>query len=60
MTWYGGGALPGDKGDTFAPKGFLFAEVGPSALRNKGVEEMDEDQDRLMRSDRGGCPFALL
>lgn len=60
MTWYRGGALPGDDGDKYAPNGYLFTEIGPTALRDKGIEEMDEDHDRLMKADRGGCPFALL
>lgn len=60
LTWYRGGALPGDDGDRYAPDGYLFIEIGPTTLRDKGIEEMDEDHDRLMKANRGGCPFALL
>ncbi|KAA6407364.1 MAG: hypothetical protein FRX48_08912 [Lasallia pustulata] len=60
LTWWRGGALPGDEGEKYAPEGFLCAEVGPSGLQNKGLQEMEEDRERMMKLSRGGCPFALL
>jgi hypothetical protein len=55
--WFRGGTLPGDQGQRYFPEGFLSSEVGPSALRGKGLQEMNETRQRLSQAGRGGCPF---
>ena len=50
--------VPGDDGDKYSPRGYTIAEIGPRALSYKGVEEMDETRARLVRRNRGGCPFS--
>lgn len=59
LTRLVGRKLPGDDGNKYAPEGWTFAELGPQALKGKGTREMAEDQIRLVRQDRGGCPFRL-
>jgi hypothetical protein len=54
-----GRRLPGDDGNKYAPEGYAFDDVGPDALRGKGVEEMRVTEARLSAARRGGCPFAL-
>jgi len=57
MTRLLGRKLPGDDGNKYAPEGYIFTEIGPQALKGKGVEEMDETRTRLTNQRRGGCPF---
>ena len=47
-----GRKLPGDDNDGYLPEGWTFSELGPLALKNKGVEEMDRVSfsAQLMRS----------
>ncbi|KAF6227091.1 hypothetical protein HO133_008532 [Letharia lupina] len=54
-----GRKLPGDDGNKYLPEGWTHTEIGPKALRGKGIEYMDEDRKRLNSRKRGGCPFAL-
>ena len=49
--------IPGDDGNIYAPEGWTFPELGPRALRNKGLKEMDQNRNKLMAQQRGGCPF---
>ena len=57
MTRLLGRKLPGDDGNKYAPEGYIFAEIGPKALKGKGIEEMGETRTRLASQRRGGCPF---
>ena len=54
-----GRKLPGDDGNFYLPEGWIFPELGPSALKNKGIKEMDQERARMLKHDRGGCPFKL-
>lgn len=54
-----GRKLPGDDGNKYLPEGWTHTEIGPKALRGKGIEYMEEDRKRLNSRKRGGCPFAL-
>ena len=58
MNWFRGGVLPGDS--KYYPEGFLSSEVGPTVLIGKGHDEMEATKERLVRSDRAGCPFATF
>ena len=49
--------VPGDDGEKYFPQGYSFADVGPTAFSGKGTKEMEEIHIRLVRQDRGGCPF---
>lgn len=49
--------LPGDDGNRYSPEGYCFEEIGPTALKGKGVAEMEATRAELARQDRGGCPF---
>ena len=60
MTRLLGRKLPGDDGNKYAPEGYTFTEIGPEALKGKGIEEMEETRTRLTHQRRGGCPFASL
>ncbi len=59
LTRLVGRKLPGDDGNIYAPEGWTFTELGPQALRSKGIKEMRDDQKRLVEQNRGGCPFRL-
>ena len=59
MTRFVGRKLPGDDGNKYLSEGWTHTEIGPSALRGKGIKNMDEDRRRLFSRNRGGCPFAL-
>ncbi|KAJ5619057.1 hypothetical protein N7510_003041 [Penicillium lagena] len=43
----------------FMPQGYLIEEVGPMNMIGKGLEECDKGTRRLIKADRGGCPFAV-
>lgn len=52
-----GRKLPGDDGNKYAPEGYKFTDIGPQALKGKGIEDMDVTRTRLTNQRRGGCPF---
>ncbi|KAL8992059.1 MAG: hypothetical protein Q9169_007404 [Polycauliona sp. 2 TL-2023] len=56
--WLFGYSVPGDDGNRYHPQGYTFAEIGPQALSGKGTIQMDETRARLVRAERGGCPFS--
>lgn len=58
-VWLAGGKVPGDDPDEFMPQGYSFEDVGPRNRANMGKEEMEVNAEELMRSGRGGCPFAF-
>jgi hypothetical protein len=58
--WLIGGALPGDEGDKYYPRGFLSEELGPITYLDRGVEEMEKTKELLLQSSGGGCPFRPL
>ena len=55
-----GRKLPGDDGNIYSPEGWTFSELGPRTLKNKGIEEMDQMRARMLKENRGGCPFRLI
>ena len=55
-----GMSVPGDGEDKYLPDGYAFHEMGPKASRGKGVAEMGETRERLLRQNRGGCPFGFV
>ena len=59
MTRLLGRKLPGDDGNKYEPQGYTFTEIGPQALKGKGIEEMGETRARLTHQRRGGCPFTV-
>lgn len=59
VTRFLGRRLPGDDGNKYAPEGYLFEEVGPAALRGKGLKEMESTEATLKDARRGDCPFDL-
>ena len=54
-----GRKVPGDDGNKYLPEGWTHTEIGPRALRGKGIKTMDDDYKRLVSHKRGGCPFGL-
>ncbi len=58
ITWLVGYKVPGDDGNKYYPQGYTFTDIGPQALSGKGIKEMDETRARLVRGNRGGCPFS--
>lgn len=58
MSWSMGLPLPGDDGDRFFPGGYRISEVGPTKMRGKGGEYVQESCNRLERTRTGGCPFS--
>jgi hypothetical protein len=54
-----GRRLPGDDGNKYEPEGYLFEEIGPTALRCKGLREMELTEAKLKDARRSGCPFNL-
>lgn len=58
MRWIFGGPHPGD-GKQYKSEGYKIFELGPTKLENHGTAECEAARDRLMSSDRGGCPFAF-
>jgi hypothetical protein len=54
-----GHRLPGDDGNKYVPEGYLFEEIGPTALRGKGLKEMELTDAKLKDARRSGCPFTL-
>lgn len=59
LTRLAGRKLPGDDGNIYMPEGWTYAELGPRVLRNKGTQEMDDNQAQMLKSNRGACPFRL-
>lgn len=51
--------MPGAKGDTYLPEGYLFEEIGPKGMKNRGLEETRAMEERLMEERPSGCPFAF-
>ncbi len=60
ITWLRGLPLPGDDGDTYYPKGYLIADVGPKAFEGKGGDYFQKTVERLEKERTGQCPFAAL
>jgi hypothetical protein len=58
FIWASGGEIPGTKGDFYIPQGYLFEEVGPNGMKNKGLAEMKATEEKL-RVERPPCPFAF-
>lgn len=59
VFWMLGKPIPGDGGRKYQPEGYRIEDVGPAGLVGKGLEQMKNDQERLVRQDCGGCPFAI-
>jgi len=59
FVWLAGGEVPGSKGERYIPQGYKFEEVGPRALKNKGINEMGALEERLKIERPAGCPFAF-
>ena len=53
-----GYSIPGDDGDKYCPRGYTFADVGSYTFSGKGRKEMDQTRARLVRENRGRCPFS--
>lgn len=59
LTWFAGGEIPGTKGNLYLPDGYLFQEIGPDSMKNKGLEEMKAIEEKLKNERPAGCPFAF-
>jgi hypothetical protein len=59
FVYLSGGDVPGSKGDLYVPEGYVFEEVGPKNMKNRGLEEMKAWEERLNAERPLGCPFAL-
>jgi hypothetical protein len=57
FRWAIGGPYP--DGKNYKPEGYKIFEIGPVKLENQGQAECEAGRDRLMNSNRGGCPFAF-
>jgi hypothetical protein len=57
FRWAIGGPYP--DGKNYKPEGYKIFEVGPAKLEHKGHEECEAIRDKLMSSNRSGCPFAF-
>ncbi|TLD15667.1 uncharacterized protein PgNI_02519 [Pyricularia grisea] len=51
-----GKPVPGDKG--MEPDGYLLKDAGPKQHSGKGWDEAELTAKKLLRTSRGGCPFA--
>ncbi|TLD19958.1 hypothetical protein PspLS_09381 [Pyricularia sp. CBS 133598] len=51
-----GKPLPGDKG--MEPQGYLLKDAGPRQHSGKGWEEAELNAKKMLKTRRGGCPFA--
>ncbi|KAK9343164.1 hypothetical protein V1522DRAFT_394617 [Lipomyces starkeyi] len=58
FVWALGGDVPGSKGDRYIPQGYLFEEVGPHIMKNKGLGETGAWEEKLRVERPVGCPFA--
>ncbi|KAK9327259.1 hypothetical protein V1520DRAFT_299690 [Lipomyces starkeyi] len=58
LVWALGGDVPGSRGDRYIPQGYLFEEVGPNIMKNKGLEETRAWEEKLRVERPVGCPFA--
>jgi hypothetical protein len=56
FVWASGGDVPGSKGDLYIPQGYVFEEVGPEYMKNKGLEEMKAGEEKLRAERPAGCP----
>ena len=59
FVWIFGGDVPGSKGDRYIPEGYAFEEVGPRAMKKKGLEETKAWEGKLRDERPAGCPFAF-
>lgn len=57
FRWVIGGPYP--DGKNYKPEGYKIFEVGPKRLEGQGEEECQDTLNKLMKEDRGGCPFAF-
>jgi hypothetical protein len=57
FRWAIGGPFP--DGKNYKSEGYKIFEVGPTKLENQGHAECEAIKDRLMKSNRGACPFAF-
>ncbi|KAK9385122.1 hypothetical protein V1515DRAFT_609382 [Lipomyces mesembrius] len=48
----------GSKGDRYIPQGYLFEEVGPHIMKNKGLEETTAWEGKLRVERPVGYPLA--
>ncbi|KAI1474490.1 hypothetical protein F4774DRAFT_326176 [Daldinia eschscholtzii] len=55
--WLYGGKLPGDNPEEYMPQGYLFTDIGPKSRMGLGIEEMENDVERIKASKWAGCPF---
>lgn len=52
-----GQSNPGDEGDRFQPQGYSPELIGPTALRGKGLEFMNQEKKWLHGNGASKCPF---
>jgi hypothetical protein len=57
FRWAIGGPYP--DGKNYKPEGYKIFEIGPARLEGHGEKECQATLDKLMESNRGGCPFAF-
>ncbi|SPB42829.1 unnamed protein product [Aspergillus niger] len=57
LTWALGLPLPGDDGDTYYPRGFDVADLGPRQFEGRGRKSVGEYVDVLEKEHKGQCPF---
>ena len=49
--------VPGDEGDKYFPGGYKISEVGPDAMRGRGIGYREASKERLVGERIKGCPF---
>ncbi|KAK9428982.1 hypothetical protein V1505DRAFT_375469 [Lipomyces doorenjongii] len=59
FVWAFGGDVPGSKGDLYIPQGWVFEELGPDIMKNKGLEETRAWEEKLRVERPVGCPFTF-
>jgi hypothetical protein len=47
-------------GPAFDSNGYKIEEMGPKPLKNSGKVEQAENESKLLKMDRSGCPFRVL
>lgn len=57
IRWASGRPIPG--GGKFKPEGYHLHEIGPAAKEGKGFDYFQAEKEKLLKSGRGGCPFAV-
>lgn len=57
FVWFSGGSIPSFQSKQYLPEGYTIGEVGPDGMKNKGLKEAEEWEEKLKVERPAGCPF---